>query len=166
MSWILKRLNILLVALFFIVGIATVSIKVDAEEKIELKQEMINPGSFYYPAKRFLENTQKMFMFSKDAKFNFKKTLLKKRMSELKYLTNNRILSEIERGSQRFAYHAGVLVEENGEKSEKEKEEIKKIFKDYKVVLEELRDKFKSNSSFWLLLQQDIDTLNILTQKL
>ena len=139
----------------------------DEIEDLKLEKQLVNPDSFYYPAKRYIENLQNMFMFSKDSKVNLHKNLLKKRASELKYIVEDRVLSELERGSQRFAYQAGILVEEaEKDYTEQGKKEIKDQFSKYKKLLDQLRDNFKANSSFWMLIQQDIDTLDILSEKI
>ena len=47
-----------------------------------------------------------------------------------------------------------------------DKSSIQNKFKEYKPILEKLRDIYPANSSFWMLIQYDIDTLDILSKKL
>lgn len=137
-----------------------------ASDELSLPKSAINPGSFFYPAKRFSENMMMKFNFSSDSKLNFYKKLILTRLSELSYVAENRKLGQVEKSSQRFAYQAGILTDHIvSEKLDKE-DAILKSFEQYKKVLAKLRDIYPANTSYWMLLQQDIDTLNINADKL
>lgn len=134
---------------------------------LSTKKEIINPGSIYYPLKRVWENIRERFVFSSGDKAEFYGDLLEVRLSELEYVTRNKILEEFERSSHRFSYQAGELVNTQSGSGKKEvNEEIMKQFTSYNQLLEELRDLYPANSSYWLLIQQNIDTLKILSDKL
>lgn len=134
-------------------------------EQLGLPKTSVNPGSFYYNFKRLFEKGQEKLIFSKSSKETFYSSQLKVRLAELNYVVENKVLSEIESSSKRFAYQAGVLtdfvVAEN-----KDKEKTAKEFEQMQKLLEKLRDKYPANSSFWMLIQHDINTLSILSEKL
>ncbi|MCX6706121.1 MAG: hypothetical protein NTV24_03410 [Candidatus Woesebacteria bacterium] len=121
------------------------------------------PGNAKYPFKRLKEKIIYLLSFSQKAKFSYGKLLLEKRLSELASLVDSKNPAEITVAGQRFAYQAGILAE-NSVKGQKTV--IDPIFSQYKTILGKLRDRFPANSAYWLSLQQDIDTLNILGAKL
>lgn len=143
-----------------------------ANEQLNLPDTKINPGSFYYPVKRLWEKGQEKLQFSRQAKINFYESLLKTRLAELNYVVEKKLLSEVQSSSERFAYYAGILTGELVKKNErssssnKDKEKVVKEFEQYGKFLEELRDKYEANSSFWMLIQHDINSLKILSDKL
>ena len=47
-----------------------------------------------------------------------------------------------------------------------EKKKLIKIFEKYSKLLANLRDKYPANSSFWMLVQHDINSLSILSERL
>lgn len=140
--------------------------------ELNLPDTKINPGSFYYPVKRLWEKGQEKLQFSRQAKINFYGSLLKTRLAELNYVVEKKLLSEVQSSSERFAYYAGILtvelVKENerSSSSNKDKEKAVKEFEQYGKFLEELRDKYQANSSFWMLIQHDINALGILSEQL
>ena len=93
--------------------------------------------------------------------------LLGKRMSELTYVVENKMVSEIEKASNRVSFEAGKAVE-NWEKTKAydDKNKLRQKIEFYKGYLPDLRDKFPANSSYWLLIQQNIDSFGILLDKL
>lgn len=133
-------------------------------EQLKLPNTTINPGSFYYPFKRLIEKGRERLVFSRDSKKSFYTSLLKTRLAELNFVVNSKMLSEIQSSSERFAYQAGILAEvgKKGKDSEKLIQELEK----YSKFLDTLRDKYPANSSFWMLIQHDINTLNILSEQL
>lgn len=135
--------------------------------EINLSAPVINPDSLYYPLKRVWEKVRDQLNFSDDAKITFAKDLLRERLAELKFVVENKILSEVEHSSQRFAFQAGILVEEIAKQNKSsEKEKLMKEFEQYNTFLGQLRDKYQANSSFWMLIQHDINSLGILSEKL
>lgn len=140
-------------------------ITINAEENLSFKNEAINPGSFYYPFKRVWEKGMDKLQFSNQSKINYYKSQLSVRLAELNYVVENKVLSEVQTSSERFAYQAGILTDEVV-KSNKNKDKIMQEFKQMQVFLGPLRDKYPANSSFWMLVQHDINTLGILSEKL
>ncbi len=138
-----------------------------AEESLDLKNEVINPGSFYYPFKRLWEKGMEKLQFDTKARVNFYQSAIKTRLAELNYVVENKLLDEVQRSSERFAYDAGILTDELVKQNQSNsKEKTISEFEKYKKFLETLRDKYPSNSSFWMLVQHDINTLNILSEEL
>lgn len=138
------------------------------ENGVTFKKETINPGSSYYSIKRVWEKGRSIFIFNEQAKIDYKKSLLKARLAELNYIVNQKILSEVESSSGRISYQAGVLTEELLKQNKSQvKEETIKEFEQYSKFLLVLRDKYNnSDSSFWRLIQYDIDSLKILSDRL
>lgn len=143
------------------------SVIASSNTDIGIKQERINPGSFYYSLKRAWEKVRWYFTFSDQNKVNYHQDLLNKRLSELKYVVDNKLLSEVETSSQRFAYQAGVLADVLKKMNDKEGNALLlEDFEKYKLVLNKLRDNYPANSSFWMLIQHDINTLKILSEQI
>lgn len=136
-----------------------------ANEQLNLPNTKVNPGSFYYPVKRLWEKGQEKLQFSRQAKINLYESLLRTRLAELNYVVEKKLLSEVQSSSERFAYYAGILTGELV-KENIDKEKAVKEFEQYGKFLEKLRDKYEANSSFWMLVQHDINTLRILSDQL
>lgn len=158
----------ILLVLFLIIFFAPFIKPVLGEENtLILKNESINPGSFYYPFKRLIEKGRERLIFSQDQKRSFYNDILKVRLSELSFVISNKMLSEVQGSSERFAYTAGILTEEViAQKKTDEKQNLIKQFGQYSKFLDTLRDKYPANSSFWMLVQHDINTLSILSDQL
>lgn len=154
----------LLLLLFFLFQLASPAL---AEEHWSVKKEIINPGSFYYSLKRLWERSLEMIQFSEKGRLAFYHSQLKTRFSELNYVVESKLLSEVQQSTERFAYTAGILTDELiKQANSSDKEKIIKEFENYSKSLEQLRDKYPANTSFWMLIQHDINTLNILSDKL
>lgn len=139
----------------------------EGTEQLKLPNVTVNPGSFYYPFKRLIEKGRERLVFSRDSKKSFYTSLLKTRLAELNFVVNNKMLSEIQSSSERFAYQAGILSEELIKQNNTSgKENLIKEFDTYSKFLDTLRDKYPANSSFWMLIQHDINTLKILSESL
>lgn len=159
------RKFILSATIFMILALLIVVGRVNAGE-ISLPETMINPEIFLYPIKRLQENILLKFTPT-GGLYIFHSKLLKTRLAELKHVAEKRFLSHIEKSSQRFAYQTGILSDFIIEKKlTQEKEEQLEYFEQYKKIIASLRDLYQSNSSYWILLQQDIDTLDLNVEKL
>lgn len=134
-------------------------------EELSIKNEFINPGSFYYSFKRVWEKGLEKLQFSPLSKINFSQSQLKVRLAELQYVVENDLLSEVQKSSERISYQAGKLTDELISEN-KDKESTAKSFQEMQKFLEKLRDKYPSNSSFWMLIQHSINSLGLLSEKL
>lgn len=137
-------------------------------EKLGIQPQKVNPGSIYYPLKRAWEKFRGLLVFSSAEKLEYYESLLDKRLSELDYVTEKQLLGEVEQASNRFSFYAGVLVEEweRGPREESSKQKFLEKFERYSEFIDILNDRFPANSAYWLLLRQNKDTLNILTDRL
>lgn len=152
---------------FFIIFITAYQLPViyAVEESISIKNETINPGSFYYPLKRLWEKGREKLLFNAKSRVSFHQSQLRTRLGELNYVVENKLLSELQTSSQRFAYEAGILKEELV-KGNQDKEKVIKEFEQMQRFLDKLRDNYPANTSFWMLIQHDINTLSILSDQL
>lgn len=161
-----------IIAFLILFLIITQVFVITAHEEISIKNEAINPGSFYYSFKRLWEKSWEMFVFTQSSKVSFHQSLLKTRLVELNYVVENKLLGEVQTSSERFAYTAGRLTEEllkeneRSSASNKGKENLVKEFEEMQKFLDKLRDHYPANSSFWMLIQHDINTLKILSDQL
>ncbi len=138
-----------------------------AENDNSFRKEAINPGSFYYSFKRLWEKGLEVLQFGEQAQINYKKSLLKTRLAELNYVVDQKLLSELQSSTERVSYEAGVLTNKVLKQNKKEnKGDLIKVFNQYDKYLPSLRDKFPANSSFWMLIQHDINSLKILSDQL
>ena len=136
-------------------------------EKLTLSSQRVNPGDFYYSSVRLWEKIAEKFQFNDEAKFKYSNSLIDKRMSELGFVVKNKRLDEVQRSSQRLAYQVGILTEflvKQGDKGMKE--QTKTQINSFAPALSELRDNFPANSSFWMLVQHDINALKEYADKL
>lgn len=163
---IAKRLWIIFFILFLIITQA----KVVAATDLKLPNTIINPDKYmFYSVKRLVEKTILFTKLTKDSKADYYRELSLKRMAELKYVVENNLLGEIERGSQRLSYQVGVFsdyINTNKDELGKEKLATVDLFLGYKSLLSELRDKYPANSSFWMLIQHSINSIDLNMEKL
>ena len=164
---LISKITILFLFITILFSIPIGSIYAEEVEQLELSKTTLNPGSFCYSFKRILEKGREKLLFSQESKKTFHMSLLKTRLSELDYVVNNKVLSEVQTSSERFAYQAGILTQELiKQNNSDEKTKLVKEFEKYGKFLANLRDKYPANSSFWMLVQHDINTLSILSEHL
>lgn len=159
------KLLVMLSVLTFFVSVPTVAFA-QSPESFGLPVQKTLPGEPSYAFKRLKEKVTEFFKFSSKSKFSYRQTLLEKRVSEYVSLVENKNQLQIANASQRLAYQAGILAESSYSGSRGDKDLLINLFEKYKPILEKMRDNFPANSPFWLLSQQDIDTLSILSSKL
>lgn len=163
---IVNKLKLLIVVILLSLFLYPSSL-IYADENLDLPTTRINPGNFYYNLKRLWEKGIGNLQFSKQSRITFLKSLLKTRLAELAYVVDKKLLSEVQQSTERFSYQAGILSDKLV--SQGKPEDKKKVIEDfgrYAKFLEKLRDKYPANSSFWMLVQHDINTLNILSEQL
>lgn len=155
------------VSIIILLGILQPAIVSADQNIVDIKNEFINPGSFYFSFKRLWEKGLERLQFNTQSKINFYFSQFQVRIAELNYVVENKFLSEVQQSSERLAYQAGMLtdllIEQN---NNEEKQKYIKEFEKYKQSLEKLRDVYPANTSFWMLIQHDINTLEILSEKL
>lgn len=116
---------------------------------------------------RLQEKITLFFKFSSQDKARYQKDLIEKRMAELEFVINSGQGDLIEEVSSRYAAYVGKFSDYVVSKNvTDEKHQFLVMFDSHLKILEELRDHFPSNSGFWLLLQHDINTVKIFSEKI
>lgn len=154
-----------LVTCFVFLNITTISLS-NGNDKLSLPDPRIHPGTIYYPVKRLFEKFVTSLKLTSQSKINYSEFLLKLRLSELEYVVDNKLLGEVETSSQRVSYQASVLSDLAKDSQEDKKKRIKQELKTFATYLNDLRDKYPANSSFWLLIQHSINSLNSYSENL
>lgn len=144
-------------------------IKTSAAE-LDLPKININPNYYLlYSFKRLFEKADYYLQFNDQSKLNYYQRLTLTRMAELNNMVKANSQSDIEQATQRLSYQIGMLsdfiVSHKISLPNKQKE-VSNLLNDLKDPLANLRDHYHSNSSYWLLLQDNINTIDINLKKL
>lgn len=158
------KIKVALISFFAFFLLFAPTVFAQTPESFGLVPQKTLPGGSAYTFKRLKEKIMEFFKFSHDSKFTYRQELLGKRVSEYVSLIENKNQLELTGASQRVAYEAGVLAESAN--SSDEKVTLVSLFGKYKPIMAKMRDNFPANSPSWLLSQEDIDSLDILTGKL
>lgn len=146
-----------------------IATKVFAAE-LNLPHLLVTPNNYiFYSLTRLTEKGLIFTKISKESKVDYFKKLTLKRLAELKYVVDNKLLGEIQQSSQRLSYQIGILsdyLSTNQNQLFKQKPDTKNLLNSYKELLANLRDKYPANSSYWMLIQHDINSLDINLEKL
>ena len=158
----------ILVILFFVLTILFTPFMAAAKgpESFNLTPQKTLPGSTFYPLKRVKEKIKMAITFSSKERVRYGIILLEKRLSELASLVDRKDATYLESSAQRFAAQAGVLANYASGSGKEMKELTLPYFEGYKPILEQLRDNYPANHAYWLSIQQDIDSLDILSDQL
>lgn len=117
--------------------------------------ESINTDSPNYIFKRGLEEFKLRFLFpDKQKKAEYLSKLLDIRFKELVYMINNDQIGIFENTARRYNTFSGKIIGNYKDLNPHLKEQTK----NYVKILERLRDRYHSNSSYWLMVQETIDT--------
>ncbi|MDO8639245.1 MAG: DUF5667 domain-containing protein [Candidatus Daviesbacteria bacterium] len=136
------------------------------QQDVNLPSVFVQPGMTYYPVKRLFENLMEKFQFTHENKEKYYRDLLQKRLAELKYVVDKDYLDQVEKSTQRVSYQVGTLTDYVvGNKLNNEKQSLVNLYKEDKIILEKLRDKYPFNSSYWMLVQHIINSIDINQQK-
>jgi hypothetical protein len=122
-----------------------------------------------FSIKRLFEKGIEFTKFSKQSKYEYYKNLTNERFIELDYVIKNKLLSEIQNSSQRLSSQVGKmsdLLQTKNSELAKQKEEAGKTLLGYKQPLQTLRDYFPANSSYWMLVQHTLNTIDLNLEKL
>lgn len=155
------------VILFIIIFILLTNLSlVYGQQGINLPSVLIQPSMTYYPVKRLFENLMEKFQFTNENKEKYYEDLSQKRLAELKYVIDRDYLDQVEKSTQRVSYQVGILTDYVvGKKLNNKKQNLVNLYKEDKIILEKLRDKYPSNSSYWMLVQHIINSIDINQQK-
>lgn len=126
--------------------------------------ESINPNLLVYPLKKFGEKIILMFIFREDDKKQYFVQLLDTRFREVIYIIN---LQKTGFLAETVSYYNAFLKNINTKYSNDLGDNLKfrNQIRRYVNILEVLRDKYPANSSYWLNIQQAIDSTRLLLQK-
>lgn len=154
----------ILIILLFIFG---QTVQAEEFDKLNLPTPAIKPGDFYYQFVRLTEKISEKFQFNDNAKFNYSMSLIDKRFSELGFVVKGKRIGEVQKSSERLAYEVGKLTDYLRKLKDKGRtEQLKNKINTFLPALEELRDNYPANSSYWMLIQHDINSLKEYFQKL
>lgn len=135
--------------------------------QIDLPSVKITPESFYYPLKRISEKIKVNLYIDSSSKADYYKDLVQIRLAELKYVVDKDYLDQVERSTQRLSYQVGILTDHIvAKKLNIKKQILDDLYQKDKVILQQLRDKYPANSSFWMLVQHSINSIDLNLQKL
>lgn len=138
-----------------------------AENKAAPVKVSIYPNNAKYPIKRLWEKLNLLITISRAKRVEKLISLTETRLAELDYLSENKTLDLIEASASRYSYYAGTLTQEtqkarNGDLNLK----VVGLLAEHGAALAKLRDRFPANSTYWLAIQQDIDSTKILSEKI
>ncbi len=165
----MKSLKIGILVLFTFSSLFFYPAKTSAEG-LNLPKVSINPSYYLlYSFKRLFEKGDYYLKFSDQAKLDYFQHLVLTRMSELQNMVNANSQSDIEQATQRLSYQIGTLSDflaSHKSSLPNKQGEVINLLNNLKDPLANMRDKYHSNSSFWLLLQHNINTIDINLTKL
>lgn len=123
-----------------------------------LDYESINPNSLLYQFKRLGEEVKLRLIFNNNKKNIYKNQLFKVRFNELIYIINFQKTGFLAETVNRYNVFVGKT-KSDYKNMDSSSQQVKK----YIAILEKLRDIYPANSSYWLSIQQAIDsTRNLL----
>lgn len=160
-----KIFAVLLLSVFLLVpNTRPVQAKTNVWETIS--KETVNPDmSSQYLVKRLKEKVTLIFKFGVDSRIEYLSQLMDKRLSELAYIGENKDTANIEKTSSRYESTAGQLTDFVIEKG-RGTFELKSLFERHVPILENTREVYSFESSEYRFIQNDINTLKILSDKL
>lgn len=139
-----------------------------SSSKIEsTSYEEINPkDGFKFSFKRLQEKIMLvLFSFSAQSKLDFQKDLLSKRLAELKYVVDNKDISNLQTTSQRYYSQAGQLTE-FVLKNNLDKHGLKDQLSSHLLVLEVLKKQYNDTTAEWRFLEHDVDYIKAYIKQL
>lgn len=118
------------------------------------------------PIDHLKENVGLFFKFG-NSKTDYYMELLNLRLAELQFSIDNQKGEIIESCASRYLTFVGRLkASYNGNHSEKQKQELKKLLELHLPILNNLRDTYESNSGLWLATQHDVNGASDLLKSL
>lgn len=115
---------------------------------------------------KIVEKLTLFVKFNKSDKLDYQEYLLEKRLAELKFAVENDI-DLVEETASRYSTYAGSLTNFIvSNEIENEKKRILETFDKHSSIISSLRDKFGFESGWWLAIQHDVNTIEILREKI
>lgn len=154
---------------FFVIFLIFLNPSVTLAVDLNLPNVSITPEKgILYSVKRLTEKALEFTKLGKGSKADYYQYLTLLRMSELNYVVKNKFLGEIENSTQRLSYQIGILtdyINANEKDLADKKQSVTKLFLSYRDSLKLLRDNYSANSSFWLLVQHSINSIDLNLEK-
>lgn len=156
--------------IFFVVFLFVFSPSITLAGEINLPNVSITPDNYlFYSFKRLSEKAIVLTKFSSRSKADYYSELSAIRLAELKNAVDKKYLNDIQQSSQRLSSQIGILadlISANKADLGKDMSKTKELFSNYKNILANLRDQFPANSSFWMLVQHSINSIDLNLDKL
>ena len=156
--------NFLYGGLFFILILTNFSFEVLAKETLlnnkELEQigfvgyEKVNPNQLTFPFKQITEEFISYLKTNEHDKQEYQYDLLDNRFRELVYIINFQKTSFLPEVVARYNEQVGVIKSSYISDEKDTKDNLKKYFE----ILGFLRDRYPANSTYWMNIQQAVDT--------
>lgn len=116
---------------------------------------------------KFKEKVTLFFKFSNEAKIDYQKYLLEKRLAELKYVVDGPEWDPVEETSSRYATYVSKFSESAIKNASSEKKvDILNTITRHEKIIEALQRNFEYDGGWWLLLQHDRNLIKMYSDKL
>lgn len=137
-------------------------------DQTNIRYESVNPSQGYqYLMKRLKEKMNLMFNFSTEGKIIYYKELLRVRLAELKYVVDNKSITDIETTSQRYSATAGEITNlVISYDVNNHKQEIKDLLVNHLTIIDILKGKYDDTTAEWRFVEDDSNYLKIYISKL
>jgi len=163
----MNRLKLLLLTTILLVPIllapSVIVGQTDNSSSTNIKYEDINPKNGYrYLLKRMKEKVVLLILSTNSQKkLDYYEKLLNIRLSELKYIVDNKDISNIQVASQRYFTTAGQMTEFLKSKNELtlNKERVKGLFTEHIKIIEFLKTAYPNTTAEWRFLRDDANYL-------
>lgn len=146
--------------------------QVNFEDKksMTVTYESVNPkDGFNYSLKRLKEKvTLGMLFVWPQKKSDYYEKILNVRLAEVKYVTDNKDLNQIENSTKRYAAAAGNYTEYilSKESLKDNKNHAKDLLNSHLIEVETYKNNFESTRAEWRFVEDDVNSLKILLTKL
>ncbi len=158
------------ILIFFVSFLIFFNPRIASAAEINLPTSSINPDNYlFYSFKRLFEKAFTFTKLSKQSKVEYFRKLSMIRLAELKNAVDQKYLSDIEQSTQRLSAQIGETIDfivANKNDVGKEISSTQQLFNGYKEILSNLRDKYPANSSYWMLVQHSINSIDINLEKI
>lgn len=140
-------------------------------EELNLPKTSITPDNYlFYSIKRLWEKTVVFSKFSKQSKADYYRELTLTRIAELKNVSEQKYLSDVQQATQRISYQVGTLTDyivSNKTDLEKTIPNTKEFLNNSKSTLINIRDTYyPESSSFRMLVEHSINSIDLNLEKL
>lgn len=137
-------------------------------DQTNIRYESVNPSQGYqYLMKRLKEKMNLMFNFSTEGKIIYYKELLRVRLAELKYVVDNKSITDIETTSQRYSATVGEITDlVISYDMNNHKQEIRDLLINHLTIIDILKGTYDDTTAEWRFVENDSNYLKIYISKL